>query len=389
MHILGASRSLPFHSIGGMQAIAWDLFRQFVKQGHRVTVLTTTIPGRPASFEEDGVQVVQVAGSRPEAYGAAWWAGSDAAAIALHQQQPVDAVLSISVAAAGLKQLRAAAPRAKFILQAHGTSWGELESKLRSGRPIQWLKASKNFLWLFKDARIYRWFDHIVLVGDTLVNQFQRWPMPLICGATPWSLIRNGVDADTFCPNPVARATMRARLGMLPTDAVIAFAARLHPQKGGMEMLQAFGGVLARIPQSRLLMIGGGEDGPRLRAYAAQQAWRDRVTFAGAVPRPEMPAYLAAADVFAFPTLRKEGLPMNVLEALSCGLRVVTADETRDVFDAGLPIRFSDPRDQRAWADACYQALAQSTESSNLLIPSYQLSTCAVAYVGELARAKG
>ena len=45
-HILGVARTLPFHSIGGMQAIAWDLFREFARLGHKVTVITTSIPGK-------------------------------------------------------------------------------------------------------------------------------------------------------------------------------------------------------------------------------------------------------------------------------------------------------------------------------------------------------
>ncbi|WP_220029383.1 hypothetical protein, partial [Legionella pneumophila] len=126
-----------------------------------VTVLTTAIPGRDSAFEMEGVSVEPVFTAPAERYSVQWWRDSDAAALRIHAREPVGAVLRISSAAAEMSGFRAVAPAVPFLFQAHGTSWGELQSKLRSGQPLQWLKSAKNLLSLFKDARIYRRFDHI------------------------------------------------------------------------------------------------------------------------------------------------------------------------------------------------------------------------------------
>jgi len=75
-HILGVARTLPFHSIGGMQAIAWDLFREFARLGHKVTVITTSIPGKKNPFVADGVHVIPLEGTRPERCDSRWWQAS-------------------------------------------------------------------------------------------------------------------------------------------------------------------------------------------------------------------------------------------------------------------------------------------------------------------------
>jgi glycosyltransferase involved in cell wall biosynthesis len=299
----------------------------------------------------------------------------------------VDAVLSISVAAAGMKQFKRAAPRVNFVMQAHGTSWGEFQSKWRSGQPLQWAKSVKNLLWLFKDAAIYRWFDHIVLVGDTLVEQFKRWPMPTVAGATPWTLIRNGVNEEVFRPDPDARVRVRKHLGIPASAPLLAFAARLHPQKGGMELLQAFHELRKHCPGCELMIIGDGEDAARLRRFAASQDWHAQVHFTGSLDRAQVPDYLAAADAFAFPTLRKEGLPMNVLEALSCGLPAVCSEQTRDVFAADLPLYFAQPTAPLGFASACLRAFQEPHVARNLLTSSYLLSACADAYLAVLGEA--
>jgi glycosyltransferase involved in cell wall biosynthesis len=379
MHLLATSRTLPFHSIGGMQSIAWDLLRAWAAAGHRVSVITTRIESRPPRFEHEGVQVVQVEGSAAERYGAAWWRGSDAHALALHRERPVDGVLSVSVAGAGLRGLRSVAPGVRHLMQAHGTSWGEAQSKWRTGRPVQWLKSAKNLAWLFKDAAIYRRFDEIVLVGDVLERQFATWPMTWIAHGRPHRLIRNGVDTGVFRPDPAARAAERIRLD-IPQDApLVVFAARLHPQKGASRLLDAFGLLAATDPAAHLLIVGGGEEEAALRARAAGQAWGARVRFTGAVARERIPALLAAGDAFAFPTLRQEGLPMNVLEAMAAGLRVVAADIARGVFAADAPIDYVDVGDVAGFARALAAALARREVA--VLPAVYRLDECAEAYL--------
>ena len=172
LEVLAAARALPFHGIGGMQAIAWDVLAGLARRGHRVTVLTTSIPGRACvELEHDGVTVLPLAGTTPGRYSSAWWLASRRVAERLGKR--IDAVLSVSSAAAGLLPLKRTALRVPFVFQAHGSSWTEALTKWRSARPLDWVKSARNVYWLAQDARLYRGFDELVFVGDALRRHFE------------------------------------------------------------------------------------------------------------------------------------------------------------------------------------------------------------------------
>lgn len=386
-HILGVARTLPFHSIGGMQAIAWDLFREFARRGHTVTVLTTSVPGREQPFMTDGVRVIPLAGTRPERCDRAWWQASAKWFAQAAATGTIDGVLSVSSAGASIAARRHLAPNAKFVFQAHGTSWGEFVSKWRTGRPFQWAKSIKNVYWLVKDAGIYKRFDSIALVGDVLQTQFSQAPVRWMTGQATPVLIRNGIDERVFRPDPAGGDAERLALGWSATDPVAVFAARLHPQKGGDVALRAFARLLPDMPNAKFLLIGGGADLARLQALANTLKCSPSVHFTGAVPRERLPRLLAAGNAFVFPTLAQEGLPMNVLEALAVGLQPVCSSAMQTVFDKTLPIFYADPLAVPAFSEALRTAMQSPGSTKSLLTGPYSLSTCADQYLSILLAA--
>jgi len=385
MRLLALARTLPFHSAGGMQSVAWDLLRAFAQRGHDVTVLTTALPDHRRSFEAEGVSIVPIDRTTPERCDRTWWSGSRAYAGSSLGRQP-DAVLSISAAGAGLLPLRERWKRTPFVFQAHGTSWGEVVSKWQSGRTLQRAKAARNLYWLFKDAFIYRKFDRIVAVGDVVQQQLRHWPHTRLTPGLDVDVIRNGIDTQLFKPDAAARAEVRRQQGWGAEDRVAVFAARLHPQKGGAQAIRAFERLPASPRTTRLLIVGLGAEEIALRQQAQQSSAAARVHFTGSVDREKMPALLAAGDAFVFPSLRQEGLPMNVLEALACGLPPLCASHMRPVFDSTLPISFADPNDADAMAAALGAALHQGASDKSLLSSSYTLKECASRYLSLFER---
>lgn len=387
MNILAIGRTLPFHSIGGMQAVAWDLLREFARQGHSVTVLTTTIPGKPERFESEGVAIVTVVGTKAEKYSRRWWSGSRAAAQSIFASAP-DVVLSISSAGAGLLPLNKLWAHVPFVMQAHGTSLGEVQSKWRSGRMLQRARSVRNIYWLIKDLILYRHVDQLILVGDVIEGQFRSPPLSWWANGTPRQVIRNGVDRSLFRPNAEAREAGRKRFGWAPTDKVLVFAARLHPQKGVHEALKVYELLRQTDPTLRLLLIGGGEEEAAVKAWIDAQGGGDSVRMSGSVPREQVAELLVVGDVFLFPTLRQEGLPLNVLEAMSCGLHAVCAESMRDVFDASLPIRYAPPKDHARFAEAVRLVLREGAYQAGDQMASYSLTECAASYLKSFERLK-
>lgn len=383
--VLAAARSLPFHGIGGMQAIAWDVLAGLARRGHRVTVLTTSIPGRTgAEFEHDGVEVVPLSGTTPGRYSSAWWLGSRRAAE--HLGKRVDAVLSVSSAAAGLLPLKHSALRVPFVFQAHGSSWAEALAKWRSARPLDWLKSTRNVYWLAQDARLYRGFDELVFVGDALRRHFEEPPLRWMTRGISRTTIVNGVDTDRFRFDAQSRARARLHFAFAAEDRVLVFAARLHPHKGAAEAVRALAVLRARDRAHKLLIVGDGAEAPELHRLAVELRCGDAVAFAGAVPRDAVPALLAAGDVFVFPALGREGLPLSVLEALSVGLPCVCADSLREVFGPLRSIEYAPARDAAALAGAIERTELHAPPAATLLPAEYSLERCIDAYEAVLRR---
>ncbi len=70
-------------------------------------------------------------------------------------------------------------------------------------------------------------------------------------------------------------------------------------------------------------MVGDGSALPELKKLAVAAGVAERVTFHGAVTHQQVLDQLQRASLFCYPT-DSEGFPKAVLEALACGLPVVT-----------------------------------------------------------------
>lgn len=136
------------------------------------------------------------------------------------------------------------------------------------------------------------------------------------------------VDRTRFHPG-CGGAEARDELGLPPEAPVVVCVGRLVRRKGQDTLLAVWPDVRRRNPAARLVLVGDGPDGPRLRAMARVLGVADSVLFVGAVPHHRVPAYLDAGDVFAMPArsrwfgLQVEAFGIVYAEAAACGLRVV------------------------------------------------------------------
>lgn len=380
MHILIVSRSLPHHNIGGMESVAWDLARAFRDDGASVSLLTTAHRSLPSDGMIDDIAIRTV--DAPEGrYSKAWWEGS----LAIYRSafaDRVDAVLGVSAAANALVADHRPGAGPVFVFQAHGTSSGEIVSRLRARTLKGVVGSARNIYWgLFKDW-IYRRYDAVVSVGQAVHLQMAKAPTAILRGATPEALIPNGVDEAAFAFDAEARNTVRARHG-LPEDArVLLSLSRLHVQKGVGDSIAAFALAHRDAPDLRLLIAGDGPHAAVLRAQAAETGLGGAIVFTGAVARAEVPNLMSAADAFVFPTLRVEGAPINVLEALACGLPLIT---TPNGASADLPALRVGMGDREALRAAMAETRLAGTERASLLPQSYSIRQTAQAYVGLFA----
>ncbi|HEX8861843.1 MAG TPA: glycosyltransferase family 4 protein, partial [Actinomycetes bacterium] len=164
-----------------------------------------------------------------------------------------------------------------------------------------------------------------------LLTAVSRWSAArvrrAVRGRCPVELLPAGVAADVYHPEVDGRAVReRHRLG---SDPVCVCISRLVPRKGQDRLIQAWPAVVARVPDARLLIVGGGSYGRRLGRLAAASPVADRIHLAGEVAWEDLPAHYAAGDVFAMPCRTRwlgmdlEALGVVFLEAAAAGLPVV------------------------------------------------------------------
>jgi glycosyltransferase involved in cell wall biosynthesis len=134
--------------------------------------------------------------------------------------------------------------------------------------------------------------------------------------------VRNGRDPAVFRPDPAARARIRHELGVSPVRVIIIAVSRLVWHKGYPELATA----MRSVPEAELWVVGERLDSDRgadMAALLRSTGLGDRLRMLGY--RTDVPALLAAADIFTLPS-RFEGLPMSVIEAMLTGLPVVATN---------------------------------------------------------------
>ncbi len=163
-------------------------------------------------------------------------------------------------------------------------------------------------------------------------------------------VIRNAVDTDKFHPGlrEEFRQTARKTANIRKAAPTYLFVGSGFERKG----LVAFLIGLAEQPDdARGIVVGADKRLIAFQAYADQLGLTDRCVFTGGVD--DVRPWYAAADVFVLPTLY-DPLPNAVLEAMACGLPVITSPTcgAAELIDEGQEGFVCDAIDGPAIADA-------------------------------------
>jgi glycosyltransferase involved in cell wall biosynthesis len=140
-------------------------------------------------------------------------------------------------------------------------------------------------------------------------------------------VVGNGVDTQKF--HPLDRGLARAELGIAPDARVLVSVGGLVERKGFHRVIDLLPGLVRLHPRLLYLIVGGG--GPegdisaRLREQVAALGLQQHVRFLGPMPPERVKLPLSASDVFVLAT-SNEGWANVFLEAMACGLPVVTTD---------------------------------------------------------------
>jgi glycosyltransferase involved in cell wall biosynthesis len=234
-----------------------------------------------------------------------------------------------------------------------------------AGSDILWSKAPAIYEWA--ERTLLQGADRVFCVRETAVSRYrQRYPEL----AERFAFTPTWVDTDVFFPRPkslthlAARASLKREKGITERGPLIVTVGRLDKQKDPFLMLRSFASVRADMPDAQLAFVGDGALRRALEAEIAALQLQDSVNLLGALPGPEIRKVLWAADLFALSSAY-EGMPIAVLEALACGLPIVSTHvgEVTRVVRTGFNGAVVSERSPRAMSRAILETLRQSGRS--------------------------
>ena len=168
----------------------------------------------------------------------------------------------------------------------------------------------------------------------TLAERFWRWFMERFGGGRNVMLATGGVPAPPSTRNPhitwiFSTSLTERELQSLPLkitwqrDPKLIIVCRQEPGKGTDNLIRSLPLILKSFPETALDVVGDGSALPGLKRLASDMGVANRVVFHGKVGHQGVIDLLKQATLFCYPT-HSEGFPKAVLEALACGLPVIT-----------------------------------------------------------------
>lgn len=139
-----------------------------------------------------------------------------------------------------------------------------------------------------------------------------------------WAVSKVGHNRSIVIPNPVIKeeANNPESEQLVPSPYVLAVG-RLGREKGFDLLLHAFGKICHLRSGWSLVILGEGPERTSLEAMARDLGIEERVHMPGRHKNPR--AVMSRASLFVLPS-RFEGFPNALLEAMSCGLPVISFD---------------------------------------------------------------
>lgn len=203
----------------------------------------------------------------------------------------------------------------KSVLFFHAATWGKYRKQ--TVYTIHSTFANYTFHNKLFAAMASLLSQRVVCVSRASFDHYPAWLKRLLGNRILW--VQNGVDCERVnCTigeeQPQSTALNRKILRLLYT-------ARLIPLKRHELLIRA----LSNLPYAELSLIGQGKEKNTLQDIAKNCGISERIHFLGVLPRDDVYRQIRAHDVYVSSS-SYEGLPISVLEAMSCGVVCAVSD---------------------------------------------------------------
>lgn len=170
---------------------------------------------------------------------------------------------------------------------------------------------------------------------------------------------------------------------------IVLFTGYLNERKGVIHLLKALALLQTQMPGVHLILAGEGPEKEKLVDFCRVNGLIDAVTFAGFIPRDDLPFFYAAADVFVLPSL-EDTFGVVVNEAMAAGLPVVCsmyAGAAQDLVFDGVNGYRVDPLNHQQLAQRLLDILGNPAVAKEMgrasldIIARHGIEACAQGYL--------
>jgi len=314
---------------GGMEIHGKIIMESLRKMGHNVTIITTKHPKGDKYEEHNGIEYYFLQGVKNERYTAEWWKQSAYKFEELHKQKNFDIIWSQGSAGYGYLKYMKPKYNLPCISILHGTSFNELKTRWKEIFSIFSL-----FRWILFLFRViiahFGWesklknMDYFIAVSDQLKNdaikEYNISPEK-IC------FIPNGIDVTKFIPFSISSVDfLKGRFGINRDEKVLLYVGKIIRQKGIHIAIKALPIILKKFDGIiKLLIVGDGNYLNKAKRLVENLHLEREVVFCGFVKNEDLVYYYNLCDIFIMPTMRVEGFPLTVIEAMACGKPIITS----------------------------------------------------------------
>jgi len=311
-----------------MQNHAKLLLEGLAARGHEITVISTR---HPSGIEYERKGNIRLHYLSHTIFGSArreWRNESLQAFLDLNKINRFDVICSQQAIFPSIPtEIRSNIPIITFI-QGH-EGWMLLSEvnrfvSLRSNA-YSFLKSIFSFIYYYSMYEFlnYRKSTVIVPPSDEVARSLRRW---FFLSSNKIKTIYNGVDTNRFRPDIKAQERILGKYPQLLGKSVILFLSHVTRQKGLHLLIQIAPSLILQHPNLMIMVVGGGNYFEEAKRLSLQLGVADHVLFTDMVDIDSIPDYINSADIFVLPTLRKEGLPLSILEAMACKKPVITTN---------------------------------------------------------------
>jgi len=282
---------------GGAEVHLHEVFSRIARLGHNVTLFCSSFPGAPPEEDIDGIHIIRKGGRY---------------------------LFNFRFIFSYLTRLR----REEFDILVEDMNKIPFFTPLFVQGPIYGVTHHLFGKSIFLEVNFIL-ATYVYMMERAAVWLYKRLRVPFIVGSpsTERELLEESFDRSyvALINYGVDHTVHRSNAAQKSATPLIGYFGRLKKYKSVDHLLHAIPTVLSQVPETKLLIVGEGDDRPRLEALTRQLGLGRAVEFTGFVSE-EKKVQLLQQMWFKVTTSSKEGWGLTVIEANACGTPVIASN---------------------------------------------------------------